>query len=118
LRQQPAKEGIYVVELFAQGKGWKPYHTMFSHTGFVKSFDDALRLGLYAILQKMQESKDASRYGSRVGDVVAMKITAADSGQVQQIPPEAKALDWKEHKHRFFKRGNVFTLYKSWSWPD
>ena len=111
-------EKLYRVELFLQGEGWQPYDAVLNHSGVVDSYDDGLKLGLFAILKCMEKHPDKARYGSRRGDVVALRIVETDSGKAQPIPDEAARLDWRDHKHKFFKRGNAYTLYKSWSWPD
>jgi len=113
------KEGkLYLVELFVQGEGWKPFRPAEAHRGVVNSYDDAVRLGLYAILKRIEDSEDRKKYGSRAGDIVGVRITETSEGQPAPLPYEAKNIQWNDHKWKFFRRGNVLMLYKSWSWPD
>ena len=107
----------YIVELFIQGQGWKKVHEIYPHKGIVETYEDALKLGLYLILEKMKE-KENKTYGTSQGDIVGIKITETENQKPEEIPEEAKKIKWKEHKHKFYNRGKAHMLYKTWSWPD
>ena len=111
------KEQAYRVELFIQGRGWRNVGELYPHSGVVKTREEALKLGLYLILKKMQE-REGEPYGATEGDIVGIKITEEQNQKPEKIPEEAEKIEWNDHKHRFYNRGKAYMLYKTWSWPD
>ncbi len=105
----------YSVKLFVQGRGWRELREIYSHSGVLASFEEARKLALHVILDMMK--KATHPYGSKEGDVVGFMIIDAED-EPEQLPQNAKETKWEDHKHRFFKRGAAYMMYKSWSWPD
>ncbi len=96
----------YNVDVFIQGVGWRKL-------GVFKCFDEALDTGATAVVRDYKT--DPERHGSRVGDVVGFRVTLSDS-QPESLPD--RSVRWRDVSHRFFRRGNAYFLYKTWSWPD
>ncbi|HID05303.1 MAG TPA: hypothetical protein EYP20_05810 [Aigarchaeota archaeon] len=105
----------YHVHLFVQGRGWRVLREVYSHSGVLASFEEARKLALYVILVMMKRA--GHPYGSREGDVVGFRVEDSEE-EPEHLPEEARQVDWEEHKHRFFKRGEAYMMYKTWSWPD
>ncbi|MDW8084412.1 MAG: hypothetical protein RMI49_04360 [Candidatus Caldarchaeum sp.] len=101
------------VLVFRQGLGWDSLSKVLPHTGVVETFEQALNLGATAVINNIEKSQKPM--GSSLGDVVGFRIIPAEEKQ-QDLPPET--VDWNTVKHRFFRRGDSFLLYKTWSWPD
>jgi len=103
----------WLVEVFVQGRGWTPLRQVFRHSGVVASFDEALSLGCMVVLKSVEQTSRAA--GASAGDVVGFRVMEV-SDEPDPLPPEA--VKWEYVRHRFFRRGSAYFLYKSWSWPD
>ncbi len=57
-------------------------------------------------------------YGSREGDVVGFRVRRAGEGECSRRTSTAPAVRFRDVSHRFFRRGDAYVLYKTWSWPD
>lgn len=107
---------MYRVEVFVQGRGWRPLAEVYQYGGPASSYQEAVKLALTAILDRIRNSGE--NYGSKLGDLVGFRISKAGEGEPVKLPPESMAVEWENHKHLFYRRGDAFMLYKSWSWPD
>jgi hypothetical protein len=103
----------WLVEVFVQGRGWTPLRQVFRHSGVVASFDEALSLGCMVVLKSVEQVSRTA--GASAGDVVGFRVNEV-SDEPDPLPPEA--VKWEYVRHRFFRRGSAYFLYKSWSWPD
>jgi len=107
---------LYRIEVFVQGRGWRPLTEVHRYGGPTSSYQDAVKLALAAILDRMGHAGE--NYGSKLGDLVGFRISETHEGVAQELPPESLTIEWDNYKHLFYRRGDVFILYKSWSWPD
>ncbi|MEM1964053.1 MAG: hypothetical protein QW094_06255 [Candidatus Caldarchaeum sp.] len=103
----------WLVEVFVQGRGWTPLRQVFRHSGVVASFDEALSLGCMVVLKSVEQVSRTA--GASAGDVVGFRVMEV-SDEPDPLPHEA--VKWEYVRHRFFRRGSAYFLYKSWSWPD
>ncbi|MEM0349892.1 MAG: hypothetical protein QXD24_06920 [Candidatus Caldarchaeum sp.] len=103
----------WLVEVFVQGRGWTPLRQVFGHSGVVEGFDEALSLGCSVVLKSVERASRAA--GASTGDVVGFRVREVSS-EPEPLPPDA--VKWDDVRHRFFRRGSAYLLYKSWSWPD
>ncbi|MDW8063268.1 MAG: hypothetical protein RMI43_03775 [Candidatus Caldarchaeum sp.] len=101
------------VLVFRQGLGWDEISKVISHTGVVETFEQALDLGATAVIRNLE--KTVKPAGSSFGDPVGFRVTSSDASP-QPLP--LNTVNWQEVRHRFFRRGDSFLLYKTWSWPD
>jgi hypothetical protein len=102
----------YKVYVFVQGKGWRPINEYTAHRGVVASETDALNLGVSAVMERVMVGKGV--YGNREGDLVGFRVEGTD----EHPTPCQKTGVWERYRHRFYKRGKAYMLYKTWSWPD
>jgi len=107
----------YKIHLFIQGRGWTELNKVYQHTGIVAEYEEALKLATYIITNKIQNHPEPHKYGAKIGDITGIKITETNQ-KPQKIPKEAEKINWQDHKHKFHKKENTYTLYKTWSWPD
>jgi len=98
---------VYKVDVFIQGLGWKSLDIA------VNEFEEALDVGASAVFKDYVKNPD--RHGSKAGDVVGFRIVVSESSPTKSADRSVK---WREVCHRFFRRGNAYFLYKTWSWPD
>lgn len=114
------QETRYRLEIFVQGKGWRPVEELVGNSGIYGTMEDALKVGGHLIIDRMEKSSGTGEYGAKVGHPVGFKVSEIQT----EIPPERldealKSLNWDEHKHKFFKHHeNIYMLAKTWSWPD
>ncbi|MEM0441374.1 MAG: hypothetical protein QXF45_03545 [Candidatus Caldarchaeum sp.] len=101
------------VLVFRQGLGWESLSTIFPHSGVVHNFQDAVTLGATVVIREL--NKAVKPHGSSFGDVVGFRIISSNENS-QPLPHDT--VNWEDVRHRFFKRGDSYILYKSWSWPD
>jgi len=102
----------FKVYVFVQGKGWRPINEYTDHKGVVASKNDALDLGASTIIERVEGCGDA--YGRSEGDLVGFRVE-----ETNEQPEYYQKKDvWMRFSHRFFKRGEAYMLYKTWSWPD
>ncbi len=57
-------------------------------------------------------------YGSREGDVVGFRVRPTEKSDCTGRPSTGPTVRFREVAHRFFRRGDAYVLYKTWSWPD
>jgi hypothetical protein len=98
---------VYRIEVFIQGHGWLGLDIV------VSDFWEALDVGASTVINDYLKNPD--RHGSKAGDVVGFRIVETNA---QPTPTRVQSIKWSEVSHRFFKRGNAYFLYKTWSWPD
>ncbi|MCS7117858.1 MAG: hypothetical protein NZ957_03630 [Thaumarchaeota archaeon] len=104
----------YRVYLFVQGRGWVPSYEV---TDLPRCFPDRESALDHAASFIASAASSASwPYGSRAGDAVAFKVTEEDGACEGRVPRAPRT--FSELRYRFFRRGEVYALYKSWSWPD
>lgn len=107
---------LYRVELFIQGRGWRPLNEVYRHSGVTRHYSEALKLGLAAILARI--GVGGGSYGARLGDPVGFRVSETHEGVPSELTPESAEIRWEDYSHLFYVRGSVYMLYKSWSWPD
>jgi hypothetical protein len=107
--------GLYVIEFFVQGRGWVGQEE-FGLSGGLSTREEAENVASYLIDTMMKSATHP--YGSRIGDVVGFRIIESEGVERMTPRPEASRFRFSEVKHRFFKRGEAYILYKYWSWPD
>ena len=107
---------LYRIEVFVQGHGWTPLAEIYHYGGPTSSYEDAVKLALSAILDRM--SRGGENYGSKLGDLVGFRILETNEEVVSKPPPTTAEIVWDNYKHLFYRRGDAYMLYKSWSWPD
>lgn len=107
--------GGYGLEFFVQGKGWVDSRALLPQRIIFKEYDDALNFAASLIEGRRMVSEEP--YGSRAGDVVGFRVVRSDDECSDQVPA-AHSVTFSEVRHRFFRRGHAYILYKSWSWPD
>lgn len=93
--------------------GWVSLSDVYRHSGVVETFEQALQLGATVVLLDVAKSQRPA--GSIYGDVVGFRILFTDE---RHEPLPTGTVEWNNVKHRFFRRGDSFLLYKTWSWPD
>ncbi len=106
---------LYAIEFFVQGRGWVRQEEL-GLRGGVPTKEDAENLAAHVIDEKMRGAKHP--YGSRLGDLVGFKIVETEGAERMALTSEASQFRFDEIKHRFYKRGEAYMLYKFWSWPD
>ncbi|MEN3047831.1 MAG: hypothetical protein ABDH63_03510 [Candidatus Caldarchaeales archaeon] len=104
----------YRVLLFVQGKGWVSGS---EHASMPECFGEreaAVNHAAWLIVSAVKASEWP--YGSRAGDFVAFRVVEEEGecGEAADSAPRT----FSELRHHFFRRGDVYSLYKSWSWPD
>ncbi|MCS7094814.1 MAG: hypothetical protein NZ988_03270 [Thaumarchaeota archaeon] len=104
----------YRIILFVQGRGWVPSDEV---SDLPRCFADRESAVDHAASLIASAISSASwPYGSRAGDVVAFKVTEEEGVCEEQAP--RTPYRFSDLRYRFFRRGEVYSLYKSWSWPD
>lgn len=106
---------LYVIEFFVQGRGWVGQEEL-GLRGGLSSREEAENLAAYVVDSKMSNARHP--YGSRLGDIVGFRILETQNVEKTALSPEASNFRFSEIKHRFYKRGEAYMLYKYWSWPD
>ncbi|MEM4356081.1 MAG: hypothetical protein QW082_07475 [Nitrososphaerota archaeon] len=106
---------LYVLEFFVQGRGWVRQEEL-GMRGGLATREEAENIAAHLIDQGIRSASHP--YGSRIGDVVGFRIMEAEG--VEKMAPSAEASNFRfsDVKHRFFRRGEAYMLYKYWSWPD
>jgi hypothetical protein len=104
----------YIIEFFVQGRGWVRQEEL-GHRGTLATREEAENYAAYVIDKMMGGAKHP--YGSRIGDIVGFRILEGHE-EVTQVTGEATGFRFEEVKHRYFRRGEAYMLYKYWSWPD
>lgn len=107
--------GRFALEFFVQGRGWVGQSEL-GLEGGLASREEAENLAAYVIDSRMRVADHP--YGSRIGDIVGFRIVEIGETARIQLSPEALNFKFSEVKHRFYKRGDAYMLYKYWSWPD
>jgi len=107
---------MYRIEFFVQGRGWVPMSELLGWRGGIEGKEESLNAAAYVIDRQMKNNE--SPHGSRIGDIVGFRLRDAASEEPLQLDEEAKHFNFHLVKHRYFKRGDAYMLYKSWSWPD
>ncbi|GBC71714.1 hypothetical protein HRbin02_01502 [Candidatus Calditenuaceae archaeon HR02] len=107
--------GLYVIEFFVQGRGWVAQEEL-GLSGGLQTREEAENVASYLIDTRMRNA--AHPYGSKIGDIIGFKIVEVEGAERMNPSPEAWRFRFSEVKHRFFKRGEAYILYKYWSWPD
>jgi hypothetical protein len=106
----------FAVELFVQGKGWRVWGEVTGEDGFFSSPEEAMDYAASLIFSAVASSSHP--YGSREGDVVGFRVVRAEKGGCGERPSVGPSVRFRDVAHRFFKRGDAYVLYKTWSWPD
>jgi hypothetical protein len=104
----------YALEFFVQGRGWVRQEEI-GYRGTLSSRGDAEDFAAHIIDKMMRASSHP--YGSRLGDIVGFRVIEGE-GDLMELSGEAAAFKFDEVKHRFYRRGDAYMLYKYWSWPD
>ncbi|MCS7126788.1 MAG: hypothetical protein NZ953_00125 [Thaumarchaeota archaeon] len=104
----------YRVLLFVQGKGWVPGGERAGVPECFREREAAVDYAAWLIVSAARSSQWP--YGSRAGDFVAFKVVE-EEGECSAEDMKAPET-FSELRHHFFRRGEVYSLYKSWSWPD
>ncbi|MCS7145845.1 MAG: hypothetical protein RMJ28_04840 [Nitrososphaerota archaeon] len=105
----------YVLEFFVQGRGWVGQVEL-GLSGGLETQEEAENIAAHLIDSRMK--KASHPYGSRIGDVVGFRIVEKETPERMRPSPDALRFRFSEVKHRFYKRGEAYMLYKYWSWPD
>ncbi|MCS6769988.1 MAG: hypothetical protein NZ570_06100 [Candidatus Caldarchaeum sp.] len=103
----------YRVLLFVQGRGWVPLSEITGRSDVVETEETGLKLGCTTVLKSMERTHKP--LGSSSGDLVGFKLENVED---KPQPADEALLDWRRHSHFFYRRGNAYMLYKTWSWPD
>jgi|GEM_PF-534634 hypothetical protein len=106
----------FAVELFVQGRGWRRWSEVTGEGLLFSSPEEAMDAAASLIFSSMSSSSHP--YGSREGDVVGFRVRPAGEGDCSERPATEPTVRFREVAHRFFKRGDAYVLYKTWSWPD
>lgn len=107
---------MYRIEFFVQGRGWVSMSELLGWEGGIEGRDEALNAAAYVIERQMRSS--GAPHGSRIGDIVGFRLIETGPADPLEPPAEARSFIFSEVKHRYFRRGDAYMLYKSWSWPD
>lgn len=106
----------FAVELFVQGRGWRAWREVTGEDALFPSEEEAADMAASLIVSAISSSKHP--YGSREGDVVGFRVRPVGEGGCGQVPAARPSVRFREVSHRFFRRGDAYVLYKTWSWPD
>jgi hypothetical protein len=106
----------FAVELFVQGKGWRGWGEVTGEEVLFSSQEEAMDHAASLIFSAMSSSSHP--YGSREGDVVGFRVRRTEEGGCGERPSSGPAVRFRDVAHRFFRRGDAYVLYKTWSWPD
>jgi len=106
---------VYVIEFFIQGRGWVGQEELGIRGGHA-SREDAEDFAARVIEEMMGRADHP--YGSRRGDIVGFRVIESMGSEEAEPRPAPAGFRFSDVRHRYFKRGEAYMLYKYWSWPD
>ena len=106
----------YAVELFVQGRGWRPWRDVTGEDALFTTEQEAMDAAASLIVASISSS--GHPYGSREGDVVGFRVRPAGDVGCDRTASTPRPVRFRDVSHRFFRRGDAYVLYKTWSWPD